>query len=83
MHLMAGSGTNADLREAIQAGMTIVHVNTELQIAWRKALEKSLARDEAEVVPYKLLAESFRAVQTVVRSRLEVFNSTAARAHST
>jgi len=83
MTLHGGSGTNdTDLRAAIRSGMTIIHVNTELRIAWRKALEKSLARDEAEVVPYKLLAESFRAVQAVVRSRLEVFNSTAARAHS-
>ena len=82
MTLHGGSGTNdADLREAIQAGMTIIHVNTELRVAWRKALEKSLARDEAEVVPYKLLAESFQAVQAVVHSRLEVLNSTAARAH--
>jgi fructose-bisphosphate aldolase class II len=84
MTLHGGSGTNdSDLREAIQSGVTIIHVNTELRLAWRKALAKSLARDEAEVVPYKLLAESFRAVQAVVRSRLEVFNSTAARAHST
>jgi fructose-bisphosphate aldolase class II len=83
MTLHGGSGTNdSDLREAIQSGVTIIHVNTELRLAWRKALEKSLARDEAEVVPYKLLAESFRAVQAVVRSRLEVFNSAAARAHS-
>jgi fructose-bisphosphate aldolase class II len=43
MTLHGGSGTNdADLREAIQAGMTIIHVNTELRIAWRKALEKSI-----------------------------------------
>jgi fructose-bisphosphate aldolase, class II len=79
MTLHGGSGTNdTDLQEAIQAGMTIIHVNTELRVAWRKALEKSLARDEAEIIPYKILAEPFKAVQAVVRQRLEVFTS---RAH--
>jgi fructose-bisphosphate aldolase class II len=83
MTLHGGSGTNdADLQEAIQSGMTIIHVNTELRVAWRKALEKSLARDEAEIVPYKILAEPFRAVQDVVRQRLEVFNPRGNRAHS-
>jgi fructose-bisphosphate aldolase class II len=75
MTLHGGSGTNdADLQEAIQSGMTIIHVNTELRVAWREALEKSLARDETEVVPYKVLAEPFKAVQEVVRGRLDVFN---------
>jgi fructose-bisphosphate aldolase, class II len=83
MTLHGGSGTNdGDLQQAIRSGMTIVHVNTELRVAWRSALEKSLARDEAEVVPYKILAEPFKAVQAAVRQRLEVFNSTGARAHS-
>jgi ketose-bisphosphate aldolase len=77
MTLHGASGTNdADLRDAILSGMTVVHINTELRVAWRKALEGSLSRDEAEVVPYKLLAEPLRAVQTVVRQRLELFNST-------
>lgn len=81
MTLHGGSGTNdSDLRQAIRSGMTIVHVNTELRVAWRKALEQSLARDEAEVVPYQILAEPFRAVQAVVHQRLDVFNSRATQA---
>jgi fructose-bisphosphate aldolase, class II len=77
MTLHGGSGTNdADLREAILSGITVVHINTELRVAWRKALEASLAKDETEVVPYKLLQEPLAAVKTVVRQRLELFNST-------
>jgi fructose-bisphosphate aldolase class II len=76
MTLHGGSGTNdVDLREAIRSGMTVVHINTELRVAWRKALEQSLSKDENQVVPYKLLAEPLRAVQSVVRQRLELFNS--------
>jgi fructose-bisphosphate aldolase class II len=84
MTLHGGSGTNdADLQEAIESGMTVIHVNTELRVAWRQALDNALARDHVEVVPYKLLAEPFRAVQTVVRQRLQLFHSTVARARST
>lgn len=76
MTLHGGSGTNeADLRKAILSGMTVIHINTELRVAWRKALGESLAKDETEVVPYKLLADPLRAVQAVVRQRLELFNS--------
>jgi fructose-bisphosphate aldolase, class II len=83
MTLHGGSGTNdGDLREAIQSGMTVIHVNTELRVAWRKALESSLSKDEAEVVPYKLLAEPLSAVQAVVRQRLELFSSKATTARS-
>lgn len=76
MTLHGGSGTNdVDLHEAILSGMTVVHVNTELRVAWRKALEESLSKDKTEVVPYKLLGAPLRAVQSVVRQRLELFNS--------
>ena len=56
MTLHGGSGTNdVDLREAIRSGMTMVHVNTELRVAWRRGLDESLSKDETEVVPYKSL----------------------------
>jgi len=84
MTLHGGSGTNDDdLREAIRSGITVVHVNTEIRVAWKRALQDAFAKDDAEVVPYKLLAEPFRAVQDVVRRRLQLFNSAAVRAHST
>jgi fructose/tagatose bisphosphate aldolase len=39
--LHGGSGTeDADLRKAIAAGINIVHVNTELRVAWRRGLEE-------------------------------------------
>jgi fructose-bisphosphate aldolase class II len=39
MTLHGGSGTNdSDFQRAIKAGMTIVHVNTELRLAWRRGL---------------------------------------------
>ncbi|HVP48230.1 MAG TPA: class II fructose-bisphosphate aldolase [Bryobacteraceae bacterium] len=74
--LHGGSGTNdEDLRSAIQAGVTIVHVNTELRLAWRRGLEEALASQPDEVPPYKILPGVFDAVSQVVRGRLEVFSA--------
>jgi fructose-bisphosphate aldolase class II len=76
MTLHGGSGTNDDdFKRAIKAGMTIVHVNTEIRIAWRRGVEAGLAADPNEVAPYKILKPAVEAVKKVVSSRLELFNS--------
>jgi fructose-bisphosphate aldolase, class II len=73
--LHGGSGTNDDdLRQAIRSGITVVHINTELRVAWRHGLEQGLAKNTEEVVPYKILPAAVDAVQEVVVSRLKVFN---------
>jgi fructose-bisphosphate aldolase class II len=78
MTLHGGSGTSdADFASAIKAGMTIVHVNTELRIAWRRGIETGLAQHPDEVAPYKLLPAAVDAVQAVVSARLRLFNSKA------
>ena len=74
--LHGGSGTDdEDLRKAIAAGINIVHINTELRVAWRHGLEQGLAKQPDEVVPYKILPFAVGAVRQVVASRLKLFNS--------
>jgi fructose-bisphosphate aldolase class II len=81
--LHGGSGTDdQDLREAIAAGINIVHINTELRIAWRSGLEAVLAQQPEEVVPYKILPSVVEAVQQVATSRLRLFNLEQAEASS-
>jgi fructose-bisphosphate aldolase, class II len=73
--LHGGSGTDDDdFRKAIAAGMNIVHINTELRIAWRRGLEQGLAQKPDEIVPYKILPSVVDAVEKVVTSRLRLFN---------
>jgi fructose-bisphosphate aldolase, class II len=56
MTLHGGSGTaDHDFVAAIKAGMTIVHVNTELRLAWRKGVEEGLPKDPDEGAPYKIM----------------------------
>src|SRR5215470_17779871 len=72
--LHGGSGTDdEDLRKAIAAGITIVHINTELRVAWRHGLEEGLSKQPNEVVPYKILPFAVESVKRVVLSRLNLF----------
>jgi fructose-bisphosphate aldolase class II len=75
MTLHGGSGTDdGDFRKAIKAGMTIVHVNTELRLAWRRGLESSLQAHPHEVAPYKILPAVVDEIRRVVDARLRLFN---------
>ena len=77
MTLHGGSGTaDDDFRNAIKAGITIVHVNTELRIAWRKGVEQGLTENPKEVAPYKILPQAVMEISKVVEQRLALFNST-------
>jgi fructose-bisphosphate aldolase class II len=74
--LHGGSGTDDhDLRQAIAAGINIIHINTELRVAWRRSLKEVLAKQPNEVVPYKILPPVVEAVKQVVSSRLQLFNA--------
>lgn len=73
--LHGASGTDDDdLRRAIAAGITVVHINTEVRIAWRRGLDSALAKQPSEIVPYKLLPQVVDSVKQVVAARLALFN---------
>ncbi len=76
MTLHGASGTDDDdLRKAIAAGITVVHINTEVRLAWRRGLDIALTRQPTEIVPYRLLPEVVDSVKQVVAARLELFSS--------
>jgi fructose-bisphosphate aldolase class II len=73
--LHGGSGTDDDdFRRAIEAGMTIVHISTELRLAWRRGLEASFAAEPDNLVPYQLFRKAGEAMEEVVSSRLHLFS---------
>jgi len=73
--LHGGSGTdNQDFREAIEAGIAMIHINTELRVAWRRGLEQALKKEVGSVAPYKVLPEVVREVKAVMVERLMLFN---------
>ena len=73
--LHGGSGTaDEDFRQAITAGINIVHINTELRLAWRQGLERGSCKKPEEVAPYKILPLAVESLKQVVISRLKLFN---------
>lgn len=75
MTLHGGSGTaDEDFKAAVQFGMTIVHVSSELRLAWRRGIEQGL-QNQNEIAPYKLMAPSVVGVTQVVINRLKLFNN--------
>lgn len=76
MTLHGASGTDDDdLRRAIAAGITVVHINTEVRLAWRRGLDAAMAALPDEIIPYKLLPQVVGSVREVVGARLVLFSS--------
>jgi ketose-bisphosphate aldolase len=76
MTLHGGSGTDDnDVREAIAAGITVVHISTEVRLAWRRGLDSALLKQPNEIVPYKILPQAVETVKEVVAAKLELFDS--------
>lgn len=73
--LHGGSGiTDEEFKSAISAGISIIHINTELRFAFRQGLQKFLFENPDELAPYKYLRSARDAMQVVVEKRLVLFN---------
>lgn len=74
--LHGASGNSADdIKDAIRAGMSVVHINTEIRVAFRKALVKSLQELPDEVAPYKYMKDAVKAVEGVIEEKLKLFSN--------
>lgn len=70
----ASGNSDEDLAGAIKAGIAIIHISTEIRVAWRKALENALQADEHEVAPYNILKVPQMAAEEVISKKLKLFN---------
>jgi len=71
--LHGGSGvSDADFVKAIQAGISMIHVSTELRKIYREALEKTLAENDT-ISPYKYVKPAQKAMQQKVAERIRLF----------
>jgi len=76
MTLHGASGTDdRDLAEAIAAGITVVHINTEVRLSWRRGLDSALSAQPNEIVPYKILPQVVDAVKSLIAGRLALFSA--------
>jgi len=72
--LHGGSGNlDEDFTAAIKAGISMVHISTEIRRAWKAGMAEGLKLDT--VAPYKLSAPAVLAVKAIVKQRLALFSS--------
>ncbi len=73
--LHGGSGiTDYEFKQAIEAGISIIHINTEIRFAYKKGIQKALSEKPDEIAPYKFLRPGLEAMELVIEQRLKLFN---------
>jgi fructose-bisphosphate aldolase class II len=74
--LHGGSGTPGHyFEEAVKVGVQKVNINSDMRKAYRNTLERVLEENKTEYAVVKLMDEVINAVQAVVESKIELFNS--------
>lgn len=68
----ASGNSDEDMSKAIDAGIRIIHINTELRLAYKEGIEEGLK--SGELAPYKFLAEGVEEMKKVVLNKLKLFN---------
>ncbi|RJQ13609.1 class II fructose-bisphosphate aldolase [Candidatus Parcubacteria bacterium] len=64
-----------EIAEAIEKGVSVIHINTEIRIAFTEGLRKALAEDSKEVVPYKYLGKAKEMTKKAVLEKIKSFGS--------
>lgn len=74
--LHGGSGLrDEDFTNAIKAGISIVHINSELRLAYEQAVGKFITENPEEITPAKILQPAVDAIEKIVEARLKLFNN--------
>jgi ketose-bisphosphate aldolase len=74
--LHGASGLSDDqVKAAIAAGITNVHFNTELRVAYQKELKHQLEEHADQTTPYKYMAPAADAVRDLVEQKVHLFMS--------
>ena len=74
--LHAGSGLpDEDIKKAIAAGVSNIHISTELRVSFREGLAEALKDKPDEYAPYKLYAEDVEELTRLVIQKIELFGS--------
>ncbi len=74
--LHGASGITAEnLKKAVLAGISQIHINTEIRVAFVDSIRKNLSDMPSETTPYKILAPGIKAMQDVIEEKLRIFGS--------
>lgn len=70
----ASGNTDEDLQAAIDSGIAIVHINTEIRKAFRDGEMEFLAEHPNEVAPYKFGKQGQEEMKKVVRAKMALYS---------
>lgn len=74
--LHAGSGIpDTQIKAAIEAGISNIHINTDLRVSYAASLRKSFQENPGEIVMYKLDTQAVDALKAVLKEKLLLFNA--------
>lgn len=75
MVLHGGSGiSDEDFVSAIEAGVSCVHINTQIRKAYQNGIKEFVNANPDEIAPYRFLKQGQEEMQKVVLERLRLFN---------
>ena len=69
----ASGNSNEDIKAAIEAGISIIHINTEVRVAWQEALVNFIKAHPDEIAPYNILSDEEEAAYKIIKDKLIIF----------
>jgi len=70
----ASGNTAIDIQQSIDAGVGVVHINTEIRAAWKRGIDMAMLSRPKEITPYKILPEAIHEMEKVIREKMKIFN---------
>ena len=67
--------SETDLKNSISAGISMIHINTEIRVAFTEALRETIEKMPEETTPYKILTPSVEAMKESIENILKIFGS--------
>lgn len=72
--LHGGSGTkDEDFKRSIENGISNIHINTDIRVAYKEELKKAINKDE--FVPYKYLKDVVDNLASLISLRIRIFGA--------
>jgi len=74
--LHGGSGIpDYSFKRAISVGVSVVHINTELRLAFRRTLEQTLKNNPDDIAPYSFMENPIYEMEKIVEDKIKVFTT--------
>ncbi|MDI9355209.1 MAG: class II fructose-bisphosphate aldolase [Cyanobium sp. MAG06] len=69
----ASGNTDEDIKDAIKSGISLIHINTEIRVAFRNGIKRYLDNNPLEIAPYKFEQAGQDEMRKVVRNKMELY----------